>query len=270
MDTRDSPGIERLLAIMARLRDPQGGCPWDREQSFATIAPYTLEEAYEVLGAIQSEDAQALREELGDLLFQVVFHARMAEEAGQFAFGDVVRSICEKMIRRHPHVFARGQVDSAEAQGRAWEQHKLTERESSRTATRQPGRLDGITPALPALARAVKLQRRAAQVGFDWSEPQGILDKLQEELNELREAMDEGQGPGRVEAELGDMLFTCGNLARWLSLDPEAALRGANARFERRFRAMEANARARGQTLERLDPEALEGLWQEAKRSEPE
>ena len=254
--------IDRLLEVMRRLRDPEGGCPWDLEQTFETIAPYTLEEAYEVADAIAREDWEALREELGDLLLQVVYHARMAEEAGLFDFDEVARTVAEKMIRRHPHVFGDARIDSADAQVRAWEEHKARERAEKGTESV----LDGIPLALPALVRALKLQQRAARIGFDWPDAASVLEKVDEEVHELREEMGRGER-ARLEDEIGDLLFTVVNLARKLDIDPEAALRAANAKFEERFREVERLARARGLDLHALDLEGLERLWQEVKES---
>ena len=245
---------------MAALRNPDRGCPWDLEQTFASIGAYTLEEAYEVVDAIAREDLDALKDELGDLLLQVVYHARMAEEAGAFAFGDVVAAICDKMIRRHPHVFGDERVADAEAQTRAWNALKEQERSEPRTGT-----LDGVSVALPALVRAIKLGRRAARVGFDWPDRDGVRAKVDEELGELDAAVRSGDR-GRVAAELGDALFALVNLSRHLDLDAEACLRGANARFERRFRTLEANVKAAGGGWEHYDLEALEALWRDAKR----
>src|SRR5690242_18132159 len=241
------PPLDRLLAIMARLRDPNNGCPWDREQNFSTIAPYTIEEAYEVAEACERGDAAALKDELGDLLFQVVFHARMAEEAGLFAFDDVARTIAEKMLRRHPHVFADAVVPDAAAQSTAWEEHKAAERRAKAAAAgTAESALDGVGTALPALTRAEKLQRRAARVGFDWPELPPILDKIEEEIGELRHELDSGGDAGRVADEVGDLLFSVVNLARRLGTDPEQALRGACRKFERRFRRVETLLAARG------------------------
>jgi MazG family protein len=258
--------LDRLLAIMARLRDPKRGCPWDREQNFATIAPYTLEEAYEVADAIARGDMTALKDELGDLLFQVVFHARMAEEAGLFAFDDVAATIADKMERRHPHVFGEVHIDSAVAQTEAWEEHKAAERKA-RAHQSGDGHsvLDGVALALPALLRAVKIQSRAARIGFDWPEPPPVFDKLAEEIAELRTVLEEGADPARLEDEMGDTLFAVVNLARKLDIDPEAALRAATAKFERRFRQVEALAAERGTGS---DLDALEALWQRVKRDE--
>ena len=236
--------IEDLLEIMRRLRDPQTGCPWDREQTFRTIAPYTLEEAYEVADAIERDDLAGLKDELGDLLFQVVFHARMAEEAGRFGFADVARGLAEKMRRRHPHVFGDARVEDAAAQTEAWEAHKAREAE----ARGEPrGALDGIPVGLPSLVRAQKLGKRAARVGFDWPDVGGVLAKLEEETGELREAVDGlPEAPERAEEELGDLLFTLANLARHLGADAEGALRRANLKFEQRFGYIEARLAADG------------------------
>jgi nucleoside triphosphate diphosphatase len=254
--------IDELLAIMRRLRDPQGGCPWDREQTFATIAPYTIEEAYEVADAIARDDRDALCDELGDLLFQVVFHAQMAEEAGVFAFDDVVAAIVHKMQRRHPHVFGDEHVASAAVQTRAWEEHKARERAHSA----QGSVLDDLPLALPALMRAEKIGRRAARVGFDWPDANGARAKIDEELAELDAENAAGAAPDRREHELGDLLFSVVNLARHLGIDPENALRASNERFIARFRAMERRAAADGKSLSELDPAALDELWREAKR----
>jgi ATP diphosphatase len=265
-ETRMTRPLDRLLAIMARLRDPERGCPWDLEQSFATIAPYTLEEAYEVADAIARGDMTALRDELGDLLFQVVFHARMAEETGLFAFDDVAAAIADKMERRHPHVFGDVRIASAAAQTAAWEEHKAAERQA-RAHDDSGGHsvLDGVALALPALLRAVKIQARAARIGFDWPEARPVFDKLTEEIGELRTELDKDADFLRLEDEMGDILFAVANLARKLDIDPEAALRHATAKFERRFRRVEALAGQRG--IGR-DLEALEALWQRVKHDE--
>jgi nucleoside triphosphate diphosphatase len=258
--------LDRLLAIMARLRDPELGCPWDRVQDFSSIAPYTIEEAYEVSDAIARGDTAALKDELGDLLFQVVFHSRMAEEAGMFDFADVAATIVEKMERRHPHVFGAAEIASVAAQNQVWEEHKAAER-SDRAQARGTvdSVLDGIALALPALMRAVKLQKRAARIGFDWPETRPVFDKIAEEIAELRTELDHGADRARLEDEVGDLLFAVANLARKLEVDPEAALRRANAKFERRFRRVEllATERATGSDLD-----ALEALWQQVKRDE--
>jgi nucleoside triphosphate diphosphatase len=254
--------IDRLLAIMARLRDPVRGCPWDREQNFATIAPYTIEEAYEVADAIERGDISALKDELGDLLFQVVFHARMAEEAGHFAFDDVVAAISDKMVRRHPHVFGDAEIASTAAQTEAWEAHKAKERAEKGGATSV---LDGVALALPALLRAAKISGRAARIGFDWPDAEGVFAKLAEEIGELRAELDGGGSRERIEEEMGDLLIVAANLARKLDIEPENALRRATAKFERRFRRVEALARERGIGA---DLDALEALWQEVKAGE--
>lgn len=263
------PPLDRLLRIMATLRSPDGGCPWDREQTFATIAPYTIEEAYEVAEAIAEGDMSALRDELGDLLLQVVFHARMAEEEGLFDFEDVAATIADKMIRRHPNVFAGRAVADAAAQTRAWEAIKAAERTAKAAkAGSVPSALDGVGVALPALTRAVKLQARAARVGFDWTTVPPIFDKLDEEVAELKaELAEPTPDPTRIAEEMGDVLFVIANLARRLGVDPEAALRAGNAKFERRFRMMESLAEA---GLDGLDLDAQEALWQRAKALETE
>lgn len=259
--------IARLLEVMARLRHPTEGCPWDREQSFETIAPYTIEEAYEVAEAIAEKDYETLKGELGDLLFQVVFHARMAEERGLFDFAEVAATLAEKMERRHPHVFGSATVENAQAQTRAWEEHKAEERAAKAKAEgREPGLLDDVPRGFPALLRALKLQKRAARVGFDWPAAGPVFDKVMEEFAELREAEAEAEPPERLAEELGDLLFVCVNLARHLGVDPEAALRGTNWKFERRFRAIEKVFAAKGRTLEEATLEELEEAWQAAKR----
>ena len=254
--------IDRLLAIMARLRDPERGCPWDREQDFATIAPYTIEEAYEVADAIERQDMTALKDELGDLLFQVVFHARMAQEDGLFAFDDVAEAIGDKMERRHPHVFGDAEIASIAAQNEAWEAHKAAEREAKGEAASV---VDGVAIALPALLRAAKISRRAARIGFDWPDAASVIDKIEEELDEIEDAIDDSASPAALEEEIGDLLFAAANLARKLDIEPETALRRATAKFERRFRRVETLAKARG--IGR-DLDALEALWQEIKAQE--
>jgi len=258
--------VDRLLAIMTQLRDPEVGCPWDRQQDFSTIAPYTIEEAYEVADAVARDDTAALKDELGDLLFQVIFHARMAEEAGLFAFDDVATAIADKMERRHPHVFGTASIPSVAAQNEAWEEHKAAERRGRAKWTgMRESVLDGVALALPALLRAVKLQGRAAQIGFDWPEARPVFDKIAEEIAELKAEFERDADRSRLEDEMGDIFFAAANLARKLDIDPEAALRRANAKFERRFRRVEALAaeRATGSDLE-----ALEALWQQVKREE--
>jgi len=260
----DLPPLQRLLEIMARLRDPDGGCPWDQAQTFATIAPYTVEEAYEVADAIERGDLRDLKEELGDLLFQVVFHSRMAEEQGAFAFDDVATAMVDKMVRRHPHVFA-GQVyaDVAE-QTAAWDAIKAAERAGKDKAWSV---LDDVPPGLPGLTRAVKLTKRAARVGFDWPSTDQVLAKLDEELGELRHEIDAGDLP-KARAELGDLLFVMANLARKLDVDPEDALRACNAKFERRFHHIEKALAARGKTPDQSTLEEMDRLWDEAKALE--
>ena len=266
-------GIARLLGIMAALRDPRTGCPWDVRQDFASIAPYTIEEAYEVADAIGRGDLDDLREELGDLLLQVVFHARMAEEQGAFAFADVVAAISDKMQRRHPHVFAGATVEDAEAQAREWEEHKRREREASGDA--DTSALAGIARGLPEWQRAVKLQKRAARVGFDWPSHAPVIAKLHEEIDEVRAEFEavaanprDAAARDRLEDELGDLLFVAANLTRHAQVDFGAALRRANAKFERRFRAMEALAAADGTGLPGLPLEAQDRYWDRAKAAE--
>ncbi|MEM9739855.1 MAG: nucleoside triphosphate pyrophosphohydrolase [Pseudomonadota bacterium] len=254
----------QLLEIMEALRTPKTGCPWDLEQSFATIAPYTIEEAYEVADAIQREDMEDLRDELGDLLFQVAFHSQIAGEAGAFTARHVVEAIATKMTRRHPHVFIEPDDRDAEGQTVAWEDMKASERA---LRGKNGSVLDDVALALPALMRAEKLQKRASRAGFDWKDPVPVFEKLDEELCEVRSAMAE-QDKDAIEDEIGDVLFVCANLARQLQIDPEIALRRANGKFERRFRAMEALAHARGQEFDRLDLQAQEALWQAVKSDE--
>jgi len=256
--------IHRLLEIMRALRDPNSGCAWDREQTFESIVPHTLEEAYEVAEAIGSTDADRIRDELGDLLFQVVFLSRIAEERGLFNFDDVARGISDKLVRRHPHVFAQREGLSADEQTRAWEAFKAEER----AASGERGVLDGVARSLPALTRAVKLGKRAARVNFDWPDASGMRLKLDEELAEFEATLSEQEGVDRQHDELGDLLFVIANWARHLRLDPEAALRGSNQKFERRFAEMERLAAAAGTPLLELDLEAWEGLWQQAKAAE--
>jgi len=260
-----------LLAIMERLRAPDG-CPWDRQQTFASIAPYTIEEAYEVADAIDRGDVQHLKEELGDLLFQVVFHAQIAREAGEFDFEAVAAAIGDKLVRRHPHVFAQGGALTAAEQSIAWEEAKAHERGAADGAN--GGALGGVPQALPALMRAYKLSRRAARVGFDFEHAGQTADKVAEELAEVREAanrtpVDGAAAPSReIVEEIGDLLFAVANLARKLDVDAEAALRAANAKFERRFRAMESLAARRGEEFAGLNLAAQERLWEEVKRGE--
>ena len=250
--------IARLLTIMAALRDPATGCPWDLVQTWATIAPYTIEEAYEVADAIAAQDLEALPDELGDLLFQVVYHARLAQEAGLFTFADVARRIADKMVRRHPHVFAPG---AAAAPG--WEGHKRAER----AARRQTGALAGVAPGLPALSHALKLTTRAARVGFDWPDAGAVLEKLQEEIAELQAELPAAD-PARLSDEMGDLLFVAANLARKLGLDPEACLHQASAKFTRRFQGVEAALAQEGLAPSDATLPEMERHWAAVKRAE--
>jgi tetrapyrrole methylase family protein/MazG family protein/ATP diphosphatase len=274
--------IDRLLGIMRRLRDPQQGCPWDLQQDFRSIAPYTIEEAYEVTDAIERGSLQELRGELGDLLFQVVFHSQLAQEQGAFSFDDVVAGICDKMERRHPHVFGAAEIADADTQSVAWEELKRREREAAGQQNNvRVGVLAGVPVALPALSRASKLGKRAAQVGFEWPDIHGALDKVGEEINELRVEVDRVQNDpanhespnheshrAALEDELGDVLFSIVNVARYLKIDPERALRGANAKFERRFGYVEAQLHQRGTTPAQSTLEEMDELWEEGKREE--
>ena len=253
--------LENLLEIMARLRDPQSGCPWDQQQDFSSIAPYTIEEAYEVADAIAREDLPDLRDELGDLLFQVVFHARMAEEQGAFGFAEVADGICDKMVRRHPHVFGTPAQIAAGPAEDAWHKIKASERAGKAANT---SAIDGVAHALPALRRAEKLGKRAAAVGFDWPDPAGPRAKIDEELGELEAAREAGDSVNASE-ELGDLLFAVVNLARHLEIDPEQALVAANRKFERRFQSMEQAVTTAGQALGDLDLDTLEAHWEAAK-----
>jgi MazG family protein len=255
--------LQELLALMQRLRDAERGCPWDRAQDFASVAPYTIEEAYEVADAIDRADPARLRDELGDLLFQVVFHARMAEERGWFDFAAVTRGIVDKLVRRHPHVFADTAGGDQRALARAWDEHKAAERRSAGASAV----LADVPLALPALARAAKLGRRAGRVGFDWPQIAGVRAKVQEELAESDAAVSAGDALGTA-AEIGDLLFAVANWARHLKVDPEEALRQACRRFEGRFAAMEAQAAVAGRRLEELDAEAWDALWNAAKQAE--
>jgi ATP diphosphatase len=271
-----SRDISRLLEIMATLRDPETGCPWDVEQSFETIVPYTIEEAYEVADAIERDDMVDLPDELGDLLLQVVFHSRMAEEAGHFDFGDVVEAITRKMIRRHPHVFGDDSVRGKKLAKGMWEKIKAEEKaeKAAKHAAAQkaagfeqvehPSLLDDVPRALPALIRAIKLQRKAARVGFDWDTAPPILDKIEEEIGELRHAM-QNDGEDKVKEEYGDLLFALVNLGRHLDVEPEAALEAANLKFFTRFRYIEKALAARGQNAADATLDEMEALWQEAK-----
>lgn len=262
----ESPeSIERLLKIMARLRDPDNGCPWDLKQTFRSIAPYTLEEAYEVADAIERHDLSDLREELGDLLLQVVFHARMAEEQGAFSFAEVVTGISEKMVRRHPHVFSDGSAKSAEEVNATWEAIKQAERDGK---NKEPaGLLDDIPVSFPSLTQAVKLQKQAAKVGFDWPDAEPVLAKIEEELSELKHEID-ADNADLMEEEFGDLLFVLANYARHMKIDPDAALRRANNKFRSRFASMEARVENTKTSLSDLSLEELEALWVLAKEKE--
>lgn len=278
---KPSENISRLIEIMAALRTPDTGCPWDLEQDFASIAPYTIEEAYEVADAIERGDMEDLRLELGDLLLQSVYHARLAEEAGHFKFDDVVHGITEKMIRRHPHVFGDANVSADEysAKGMAkgtWGRIKAEEKAeyaAKRLAMGLPAKsvpaslLDDVPGALPGLAQAVKLQNKAAKVGFDWDDPRAVIDKVREEIAEVEEVLDEDpRDDVHLEEEIGDVLFALANLARHLDIDPDKALRGANSKFRKRFRYIEDNIGNVGHTMESADLDTMEKLWVEAKK----
>lgn len=261
--------MKKLLDIMETLRDPKDGCAWDVEQTFETIAPYTIEEAYEVAEAVENNDMDGLKDELGDLLFQTVFHARMAEEAGHFNFADVVDAISDKMIRRHPHVFAGESYRDAEQQTVAWEEQKAKERADKK----QNSILDGVTVGLPALTRAVKLQKRAARVGFDWPETSQVIDKLNEEMVELSEELiknkqDPEYNDDKIEEEFGDMMFVYANLARHLKIDPEKALRRASSKFTNRFNKIEQYIENEEKTFDKYSLEELERFWAKAKKEE--
>ncbi len=258
--------IDRLIEIMRRLRDPQGGCPWDLQQDFRSIAPYTIEEAYEVNDAIERNDLSDLRDELGDLLFQVVFHSQLAQEQGAFAFDDVVASICDKMERRHPHVFGDARIADAATQTVAWEELKRRERAAQGDDATPVGVLANIPLSLPALTRAGKIGKRAAQVGFEWPDILGALDKVREEIDELRLEIEGGADTSAVEQEVGDVLFSVVNVARYLHVDPERALRGTNTKFERRFGFIEDELRRRGRTPDQATLAEMDELWDEAKR----
>lgn len=265
--------FDDLIQIMQRLRDPQTGCPWDVEQTFETIAPYTIEEAYEVEDAIQSGDMDALKSELGDLLFQSIFHARIAEEAGHFNVQDVIHSICDKMVRRHPHVFGDATIEDADAQTKAWEVQKENERQAAAAARGEtPSILDGVAKGLPSLLRAYKLQNRAARVGFDWPETNSVLDKVREETEELAVELTalktDPSAKERINEEMGDLLFVYANLARHLDVNPEDALRAANTKFERRFHQIETFLAEQGKTPQQSGLAEMDALWDRAKTEE--
>lgn len=271
-----SKDILRLIEIMAALRERDSGCPWDIEQDFSSIAPYTIEEAYEVSDAIQRGDMDDLKDELGDLLLQVVYHARMAEEIGEFSFGDVVEAVTQKMIRRHPHVFGDEATRSAGMENGMWERIKAEEKAEKRAVRLARGLapedagdsyLDGVPLALPALTRALKLQQKAARVGFDWGAAEPILDKIEEEVGELRQAMAEGR-PAEIAGEFGDVLFALVNFGRHLEIDAENALRGTNDKFRSRFHYIEAALKAAGRSLDDASLEEMEALWQAAKAAD--
>ena len=264
-----SRDISRLLDIMAALRTPKTGCPWDMAQNFSTIAPYTLEEAYEVADAIARGDLADLREELGDLLLQVVFHARMAQEQGAFDFGDVVQGITEKLIRRHPHVFGEERKHTPQAVEGLWERIKAEEKAARKTAAEDDGALAGVPVALPALTRALKLQAKAGKVGFDWNDPRAVLRKIREEADEIEAELDRAErDDAATAAEVGDLLFAVVNLARHLRADPEAMLRQTNRKFERRFAAIERALAARGKTPAESTLAEMDALWDAAKAEE--
>ena len=254
--------IDSLLEIMARLRNPDSGCPWDLEQDFKSIAPYTLEEVYELVDAVEQDDRAGMQAELGDLLFHVVFYAQMASEAGWFDFQDVVAGICRKMTRRHPHVFADAVIEDAQAQKLAWESHKEKERGSDASA------LDGVPQALPALTRACKIQKRASRLGFDWPSIHGVADKVEEELEELNHEIHQHSAAGKLADESGDLLFAAVNLVRHAGIDPERALRQANRKFTRRFHQVEAFCLQAGQTVSETSLDTLDLYWEKAKRTE--
>ncbi len=267
-----SSSIDRLVEIMVRLRDPKTGCPWDVKQTFASIAPYTIEEAYEVADTIEKGDMDELRDELGDLLLQVIFHSRMAEELNLFTIDDVADGISDKMLRRHPHVFGDQNMHDADSQTIAWEDIKARERDEK--ARRQTGSdhpasiLEGIANGLPALTRALKLQKRAARVGFDWKDARLVIEKFREELDELEAELNaDNRNEDRVQDEVGDMLFTCVNMARQLGIDPESALRHGNIKFEKRFRKLEETVRNNAQQPQDMTLEQLETAWTQAKAS---
>ena len=256
--------VERLLEIMARLRDPENGCPWDREQTHATILPYTVEEVYEMAEAIQAGNTAALKEELGDLLFQIVFYCQMSRESGDYEFADIVNNLNQKMLRRHPHVFADETIATAVEQSLNWEQIKDEERKVA--GIESDHLLDGISKALPALIRAMKLQKKAATVGFDWDSPGPVLDKIEEELSEIREEVNENIDKHKLQDEIGDILFAVVNFARHYGIDAETALMKANRKFKQRFDYIESSLKEQGRTLDEADLDEMETLWKEAKK----
>ncbi len=261
--------MSRLLEIMVRLRDPEQGCPWDKQQTFETILPFTLEEVYEVADAIERGDMAELKAELGDLLFQIVFYAQLAREQGLFEFSDIVAGIADKLEQRHPHVFGSDEIKDAEAQSHAWEKHKEQERAHKAASEARPASvLDNIPVALPGLMRAAKLQRRVARVGFEWPDIMPVLDKIEEEIGELREALANGGKRDEMEHEIGDLMFACVNLARHADIDPEVALRSVNRRFETRFRRVEALAGERDRPLPQMTLAEMNELWEQAKVEE--
>ena len=270
MNTHNSKAINELLDVMAKLRNPDGGCPWDLEQDFSTIAPYTIEEAYEVADAIADNDMPELCNELGDLLLQVVFHAQMAKEAGHFEFEDVANSIVSKMVSRHPHVFGDGGATTTDGVNQTWEKIKAAERaqKAEDKGHERHSALDGVASALPALMRAEKLTKRAARVGFDWPTTDEVFDKLHEEIDELKAEMTENPDPARLQDELGDMLFVMANLARKIGVDPEVALRGANHKFTKRFHFIEDELARDGRTAADSDLVEMDNLWNLAKKTE--
>jgi len=256
--------LNELLEVMAKLRDPESGCIWDKQQTYQSIAPHTLEEAYEVIEAIEKQDYQSLPGELGDLLFQVVFYAQIAKEEGRFDFQDVVHEITSKLIRRHPHVFSDVQISSVEDQSALWDEIKRQEKQQS-GGEKSSSALDGLNHHLPAISLARKIQSKASRVGFDWQDINGPMDKINEELEEVKQAI-AGQNMDEIKDELGDLLFACVNLARMLDVDPEAALRSTNRKFEQRFRAMEQHCQANEQLFEKLSLDEMETLWQLVKK----
>ncbi len=258
---KNTPSITRLLDIMKQLRDPDNGCPWDLEQDFSSISQHTIEEAYEVADAIARNNMDDLRDELGDLLFQSVFHAQLASELGAFDFDDVVNAICDKMIRRHPHIFASSTIDSAKAQTHAWEKYKSQEREEKG----EHGTMAGIATTLPPVLRALKLQQRAAGVGFDWPDLEPVFSKLQEEIKELQHGIEARKGSEYINEELGDILFVCINLCRKLDVNPDAALELTNQKFIQRFRYIEEALESKGKTVEQSSLHEMDALWDEAK-----